>query len=429
MMDLKTKANWHKLFTSAFLRDSLWSVVGNGMGNFLLLVGGVIIARFLGKDLYGEYGMVKSTMFFIGGFASFGLEYTATKFIAESRSLNSSNITGYIKASMLLTIVFSFALWLLLLCFSERLALFLDEPRLSSPFRYLGAIIFFRAICTTTKGLLGGFNEFKSIGFNSVLSGIIFILLGPLLTSQWGLVGSFIALLITQVVNAFLNCLNLYKIYQKYPKTKKNLILSLFRFSIPVAIQELVYSVCNWGIILVLTKYASLGEVGIYTAASQWYAVSLFIPNLLVNVVLSYLAGNSKNPHKYKSMLNKMILINFICAFIPFVIISSFSSVIASFYGADFEGLQSVLIVLLLATIFACISSVYQSDFLARNKNWQLLILRTFRDGTVLLSLYLLLNNDNNNAAFKLAVITTTVWFTYCVVMIISNRTTRKAIA
>ena len=124
-----------------------------------------------------------------------------------------------------------------------------------------------------------------------------------------------------------------------------------------------------------------------------------------------------------------MILINFICAFIPFVIISSFSSVIASFYGADFEGLQSVLIVLLLATIFACISSVYQSDFLARNKNWQLLILRTFRDGTVLLSLYLLLNNDNNNAAFKLAVITTTVWVTYCVVMIISNRTTRKAIA
>ena len=35
-----------------FAKDSFWSVFGNGLGNALMLLAGIIIARMLGKDLY-----------------------------------------------------------------------------------------------------------------------------------------------------------------------------------------------------------------------------------------------------------------------------------------------------------------------------------------------------------------------------------------
>ena len=42
---------------SKLFRDSFWAVFGNGIGNALMLLSGIIIARLLGKDLYGEYGI------------------------------------------------------------------------------------------------------------------------------------------------------------------------------------------------------------------------------------------------------------------------------------------------------------------------------------------------------------------------------------
>lgn len=42
-----------------------------------------MIARFLGKELYGEYGTIKTTLTYIAIVSTFGFGYTATKYIAE----------------------------------------------------------------------------------------------------------------------------------------------------------------------------------------------------------------------------------------------------------------------------------------------------------------------------------------------------------
>jgi O-antigen/teichoic acid export membrane protein len=43
-----------KILQSKLFKDSFWAVFGNGFGNALMLFSGIIIARLLGKDLYGE---------------------------------------------------------------------------------------------------------------------------------------------------------------------------------------------------------------------------------------------------------------------------------------------------------------------------------------------------------------------------------------
>lgn len=415
-----------KFKSSYLLRDSFWSVFGNGVGNFLLLMAGVLIARFLGKDLYGEYGMVKTTMFYIAGFASFGLAYSSTKFIAEDISKCAEKVNSIVYSCLKISLSFSSLLCIVLFIFAENLAIFVDEPRLTLPFRYLGVIIITRSLANTLNGLLGGFKEYKHIGVNSIISGGTLFLSGTLFTYLWGLIGSFSALLLSQLILCILNSIALYKKTKDFPAKKGDSTKEILIFSLPVAIQELFFVVCNWGVMLVLTKYASLGDVGVYSAAAQWYAVVLFIPNLLSNVVLSYLSGENKDNQQYSKTFKKLLLINILCAMIPFFMVALLSGFIASFYGDEFSELGKVLRVLIAGTIFACAANVYQSDYLARNKNWELAIIRLIRDFSILISLYVVLINDNNNAAFKLAIINALVYVIYFLLLHMCNRLTNK---
>lgn len=68
-----------KIKTSKLLTDSLWSLGGNVVGKGLALLADILVARFLGKDIYGEYGIIRNTILTIGVFSTFGLGYTATK--------------------------------------------------------------------------------------------------------------------------------------------------------------------------------------------------------------------------------------------------------------------------------------------------------------------------------------------------------------
>lgn len=406
-----------KIRESVLAKDSFWSVFGNGTGNFLLLIAGVLIARLLGKDLYGEYGMVKTTMFYIAGFASFGLSYTSTKFIAENISDNPERVNSVVSASLRISLSFSVVLSIVLVIFSKDIALFVNEPSLILPFRYLGIIIILRALANTLNGLLGGFKKYKRIGINNIISGATLFVTGVIFTYFWGIIGSFIGLVLSQSILCILNIIVLIKETRKYPSLRNSCVKEILVFSIPVAIQELFFVICNWGVMLVLTKYASLGDVGVYSAAAQWYAVVLFIPTLLSNVVLSYLSGKNKDKEQYADLFKKLILINIICAIIPFVIVFLFSGVITSFYGDDFSGLKKVLNLLLAGTIFACAAGVLQSDYLARGRNWLLAVIRLLRDGMILCSLYIVLKNDSNDAAYKLATINTTVYFIYFILL------------
>ena len=77
-----------RLFQSKLFKDSFWAIMGNGVGNLLIMLSGIFVARLLGKDLYGEYGVVKTTMFYIASFSCFGMGVTSTKFISQALKEN-----------------------------------------------------------------------------------------------------------------------------------------------------------------------------------------------------------------------------------------------------------------------------------------------------------------------------------------------------
>lgn len=383
----------HRLLNSKLFKDSFWAVFGNGLGNFLLLVAGIIIARLLGKDLYGEYGMVKTTMFHIASFSTLGLGFTSTKYIADAISNSPNKLREIIKTSIGTTLGFSTFLCILLFVFAGTLADYINEPQAASAFRALGIIVVLRAINTISAGVLAGYKSFKAIGINSVISGCVLLIFSSILTYKFGLVGSFIALSLSQLVNALLNFITVVKFFKlaEINDIGKSVSKEMLLFTVPVAIQEFSYMLATWGGTMILTKYASLGEVGLWTAASQWYTIILFVPNLLLNVILSYLSGVSKDRNSHSRMLKKMLLINFVCSFIPFIIVYALAGFISSFYGATFVGLKEVIRVVTISTVLSCLSNVFHSSLLSEGRNWLLLTFRVSRDLFMIVALWFVL--------------------------------------
>ena len=71
---------------SRMAHGAFWTFCGTVLGKFFVLIAGIVVANILGKEQYGELGLVRSTinMFVIFGAAGLGL--TATKYIAEFRN-------------------------------------------------------------------------------------------------------------------------------------------------------------------------------------------------------------------------------------------------------------------------------------------------------------------------------------------------------
>lgn len=395
-----------RLCNSSLFKDSFWAVSGNGIGNFLMLLSGILIARYLGKDLYGEYGMVKSTMFLMALFATFGLGDTSTKYIADYIQRDSSQIRNIIRSSLRIVGAFSGVMCLFLMISANLLAEFVKVPHMAVAFRFLGIIIVFRALNTVGAGLLGGFKDYRRLGINNVIAGISMVGLAVPFTLLWDLRGSMLSLLISQVLLSVLNLITVFKKSRFFvSNTKKSYDKELLSFSFPFALNEFIYTIVSWLGTLLMTRYSSVGELGISSVCSQWNSIILFMPGLLGNVILSYLSTTANaNEKQHTIIIRRMLIVNLLCTLVPLVVVILFSDLITHFYGPTFNMMKRVLLVTIFGTVFTCLTRVFQSNLMSEGKKWRAFSIRSSYNILHLVVSYIILRiTDGEDAAYNMA--------------------------
>lgn len=381
----KKKITKNKLF-----KDSFWALFGSVLGKGLSLLAGILVARFLGKEIYGQYGVVKSTLITIGMFSTFGLGYTATKYISENLENSKEKIQPLCRLLLTITFCCSTPISVLAFIFSKQIATFLEAPGLDTGIRMCSIIIIFNALTLTQIGIMSGLGKYKTIAKNNTYSGVLTFVLSFFLTYKFLFSGALWALLISQCFNFIINFLSIKKtLSTTYPTNgiinkKTNLTKEIMGFSLPVALQESLVFIFSWistYLLIVLTNY---GEVGILSAATQWNAIILFIPGVLRNVTLSHLSGIGNNTSGRKKILYSMLFINFSTTTLAYLTICIFSSIINSFYGPSFNGIATIISISTISTIFNSMSDVYVQEYMSRNKNWLILSLRMLKDGSAI---------------------------------------------
>lgn len=371
---------FNRLKNSPLFKDSFWALAGNVLGKGLALIAGIAVARFLGNESYGEYGMIRNNLTMIAIFSSLGLGYTATKFIAECKGDTAKAYTIH-KVVSHITLITSGIIAVLVAIFAKHLSSWLNAPELGGLLRLASIAIIFNAINTSQIGELSGFKAYKDIARNNTWAGIITFIGSVVLTYYYDIIGAVTALIISFATNCLFNRISINK-FIRHPKAHNNnkLYREILSFTIPVALQESSYAITHWVSTVLIIKMAGYGELGIYSAATQWMAVMLFVPGALRNVALSHLSESNDDLVANKRILKRMVQINFLTTLIPFCFIALCSRWICSWYGESYDGLMVVLNVCMFTTVVNSLTNVFTQNLIAMSQNWYLFATRIARD-------------------------------------------------
>ena len=162
------------LKNTKLIRDSFWSLFGNVINKGFAIVAGIIIARVLGKDIFGEYSIIKSTLTSAALFSNFGLVYTSTKFISEGKRKNEKDLKLIISYSNKIVFLLSSVAAILLLLFAEYVSVVVfNTASLKSPLQIFSLLIVANSLTALQIGVLSGLGKFKEMSRINTISGLL----------------------------------------------------------------------------------------------------------------------------------------------------------------------------------------------------------------------------------------------------------------
>jgi O-antigen/teichoic acid export membrane protein len=361
-----------RMATGAF-----WSLAGSTVSKLLVLVAGILCAHILGKEDYGKFGMVKSTigMFIVLG--SFGLGITATKYIAEYRKSEKDHVCSIYFLTNGFAFIFAMVVSVLVFVFSDSLAEnVLHAIELSTPIKISSLILLFTILNTAQDATLAGFESFKSIALSNFVCSVLESVGMVLLAYCYGIIGAVIGYGSGFIVKTIVNKLLINRDFKnngisiKLSHFRKSDFRLLYTYTLPAALSTLLAGPTFWVLRAMLARNAGYGELAIYDVADQWKLILLFIPGTVSQIILPIMSSLKQDEKsRFWKVLHTNILLNVCITAVMSVVIFMLSNYIMNLYGKGFND-SLPLIILSFSTIFTSISTVLGISISSLAKMW-----------------------------------------------------------
>jgi len=372
--------------------DGILSIVANFIQKGTFLIVTILLARIFGPKLFGEYVFLKQAFDVLLVFILFGGDKSLIYFSALNKSDGANKLLSVIKF-IAIVIVLLFVI-----------SFFVREELLANydfSFNLFFLVIFaltilLNVVLVFIESYFIGIKSLKTYFKSVIIASIVYLPLSYFLGYRYGIVGVFTALFLQYFLQFIFIYLkeNQYFNKRKLIDVKKDL-KQLYTFSLPIGIGELLVNLAAFITSIILIKNASFEEIGIYNVAMRMVMFIVFIPNLLNNILLSYL---SIEIHKEK-FLFKTVLLNLILSGIVGFVFFIFSNQIFSLFGWNFEqNLNDVFINLIYAILPFCSSLVLLQYLISIKKRWSYLFFRFLREGLTIafFGLFIKLNFEAN---------------------------------
>ena len=358
---------------------AFWSLAGTALSRLLALAASMVTARVLGKAVYGEFGILSSTVLTFQAFASLGLAMTATRYIAELRAtdpVRAGRILGLSRAlSTGSGLLASGLLWVFASWLATRT---LGAPQLAGPLRIAGLALLFITMSSAEQGALAGFEAFRWITWLNVWSGLIGVPLAVVGVWRWGLYGAIWATVATAAVQWLLTCV---AVRRRAAEERIAVDLRgvwqeqsiLWTFSLPALAQGIMVSPVTWAATAILVNQpGGFLEMGAYSAANQWYAAVLFLPTALGAAVLPVLSERIGQADQAgaRNVLRMAVVMNAVVV-APIVLVGSVASPwIMRMYGPSFAIAWPTLVLVLVTAGVVAVLNPIGSLLAAANRVW-----------------------------------------------------------
>lgn len=400
-----------------------WSALGSIISKGFLFIAWILIARILGKELYGEYGLIRNTILMFATFAGFGMGITGMKFISEYIDTDKSRAGRVASLTLSFSLVLGMILTVVVILFSNIIAeKTIGAPWLRDEFIVSAFILLFCAYNGAQIGILNGLKRFKDVAkihlWNSVISLPIFIV-GAYKGVMWSVVAYGIShLLLCIQTEYFISCAKKRgEINIRYSTGWREWKL-LYQYSLPAALSGLMIMPIKWGSSVMLVNYSGFSTMGIFTAAFTIYVIISAITNMMSSPFISFMSSSNfdSNIIAKLNVLAPWLLTLLIC--IPFLCFPYIGEVV---FGKDYQGdeFNETFLYIILFTLVIMYNQGVERILAVKNMQW-IRFLSNMIWGIVLLGVYCLLREEGSVGLSKgyLAgyLVVTMIVFPICIV-------------
>ena len=361
-------------------RSAFWALVSGIASRALTIVSSIIVARLLGKEGFGELGMVQSTIGMFGFFAGFGLGATATKYIAEFRVKDRQRAGRIATLTFLIAIITSGIMAVACFCMSDWLAeKTMNRSDLASLIGAGSLLLFTTIISGVLPAVLSGFESFRKMTIISIWQAILSLLITIPLVWLFGTHGAIASLTINAALGILLYSISLksesakFGISLQYDKSIWGECPVLWKFSLPSMVAGMVAVPVVWITnIMLVNQPGGYGELGLFNAANQWRMLIIVLPSLLTSGMLPILSESYGKEDKsdFKKAVALNLKVTWVVALPLTVLIITLGKPLALLFGKQFNGIEQILYLLMISCFLSVIGGPVGSALAGAGKMW-----------------------------------------------------------
>lgn len=347
-----------------------WSLSGNVALRGLQMLAMVFCARMLGKSLFGELGMIQSTVITFGVFAGLGLGLTTTVHMAAFHK------NDPLRAGRVLTLMSSLAGGMgllvvgLLVGFAPLIAArTMGAAHLALPLAIASGILAFSVVDGVQKGCLVGFEAFAATARINMITGAASLILVVAGAYWFKVSGALAGLVGVTVLQAVLNNLEIRRVcrahaihyslrdcWREWPL--------LWSFSFPAFLSGALVAPAMWLSNLIMVRQGGgFTDLGVISASTQVRQMAQFIPTTAFAALLPILISDMGR--RAGQVSNRMRVLNsyatwYLATVISVLLLLGVRSLVRLF-GADFADDYRAM-----ALVLCCIPIVTYTDGFGR---------------------------------------------------------------
>lgn len=377
-----------------------WNFVGTTFNQGSTIAVNVIVANLLGRQVFGEYTMIQSTLVAFAVIAQLATGYTATKYVAEFRSTDLEKTGRILGLCSVISATTACIATLALLGGASWLAANPLQASHLAPGLMIGAgVVLFTVMNGYQMGALAGLESYPALGKAGVISGSLY--LGICALAAWA--GGLNGVLAGLVVSALLQWIILSS-FLRSESARQNIVICyhglsqesaiIMKFAVPAALSGLVHMPALWLANTFLVRQpGGYEQMALFGAANSFRVMVLFLPSIVNNVSMSLLnfQKGARDESRYRKVFwaNVALIAGF--GITGALTVALFGSRLLGIFGPGFREGYPVLLVLMLATIPEAMAVATYQVIQSQERLWlSLFAVSLPRDGAIVLVAYLL---------------------------------------
>jgi len=359
-----------------------WNIVRWGVSQGATFAVNIASARALGRETFGAFGILQTSLQTFTQVASFSTASTATKYVAEFRATDPRRAGRIARLCQALVSASGLVVAAGVIALSGPIAArALGVPGLQAHVAVLGIAAFFTVAGLFHGGVLAGLNRFDRLAAVSLVAAPAFVVAGAASAFRFGLTGAVGALAGNAVLVWWLTRSAAVRELDRLgmraglsESLEERGIIS--HFALPGALTGLTAMPAIWIASAVLVRQPhGLGEMALFAAASNFRSIVLFIPGVLSGTAIPALndAKGRGDVAAFRGIFRSTLGVTVGVTGASALAISLGAPLLLPIYGADFGKGALALAILMGSTVLDGASGIMMGAFQSTARMWTFL--------------------------------------------------------